>query len=192
MEDFSKFHFKDIEDGDEILHVYHRNWFYLFQQFFMMFLMLIVFVGAFLYLPLIFPDAFDEYHTPILFFENIMMLAFWIFSFMIWIDYYFDVWIITSQRIVNVEQKGLFTRKVSELRYEKIQDVTTEVSGFIPTIINYGDVQIQTAGEDEEFMFRTVSDPYKIKSIIVELQRKNETSSTEELGEMIKEKISGE
>lgn len=180
MDNFSKYHFKDLEDGDEILHVYHRNWFYLFQQFFLMLLMTIVFAAGVFYLPALFPEMLNNYRTATLFFENIIMLAIWIFGFMIWIDYYFDVWIITSQRIVNVEQKGLFTRKVSELRYEKIQDVTTEVNGFIPTIINYGDVHVQTAGEEGEFLFRTVSDPYQIKNIIMELQKKKEESSSVE------------
>lgn len=120
------------------------------------------------------------------------MLAIWIYGFLIWVDYYFDIWIITSERIINIEQKGMFTRKVSELRYNKIEDITTEVTGFIPTVINYGDVRIQTAAEEAEFCFRTVSDPYHIKNIIMDLQRKNERESTDELGDMIKEKIQGE
>ena len=193
MEGFSKYHFKDLEDGDEILFVYHRNWFYLLQQYFLMFLMLAIFLGAVFYLPLFFPAMLeDNYKATALFLENVVMLAMWLFGFLIWVDYYFDVWIITSQRIVNIEQRGLFTRHVSELRYNKIEDITTEVSGLLPTILNYGDVKIQTAAEEEEFRFRTVTDPYHIKNIIMDLQKKYESSSTEELGEMIKEKISGE
>jgi hypothetical protein len=73
-----------------------------------------------------------------------------------------------------VEQKGMFTRKVSELRYSRIQDVTTEVVGFLPTILNYGDVKIQTAAEEDEFLFRTVSDPYGVKGIIMNLIEQGE------------------
>lgn len=192
MKEFENYHFKDLDESDEILYVYHRNWFYLLQQYFFLILMLVVFVGAVLYLPLLFPDMLaDNYRATTLFFENVVLLALWLFGFLIWVDYYFDVWVITAQRIVNIEQKGLFMRKVSELRYEKIQDVTTEVEGIIPTMLNFGDVKIQTAAEEGEFIFRTVSDPYHVKNIILELQRKQQDNDTAEIGEMIKEKIQG-
>lgn len=193
MDGFSKYHFKDICEDEEIVRVLHRNWFYLLQQFLLVFVVLaVVFAGIF-YGPLFFPEMFGgEFKSLAAFMENFFILAIWIFSFLIWIDYYYDIWIITSERIINIEQEGMFTRKVSELRYNKIEDVTTEVTGFLPTIINYGDIKIQTAAEEEEFRFRTISDPYHIKNLIMDLQKKSEHNSTEELGEMIKEKISGE
>ena len=117
------------------------------------------------------------------------MLAIWLYGFMIWIDYYFDIWVITSERIINIEQKGMFSRKASELRFQKIQDITTEVTGFLPTVFNYGDVRIQTAGTTEEFVFRTISDPYNIKNIVMKMQKTNEENSTDRIGEMLKEKI---
>jgi uncharacterized membrane protein YdbT with pleckstrin-like domain len=190
MDGFSKFHFKDLGQNEEIIRVLHRNWFYLLQQFVLMFVVVLIFMTGLFYAPIFFPQMFGiEFKPVVSFMENFFVLAVWIYGFLIWIDYYYDVWIITSQRIVNIEQKGMFTRKVSELRYSKIQDVTTEVVGFLPTVINYGDVLIQTAGEEENFVFRTISDPYKIKSIIVDLQKKHEGEVTEQLGEMIKEKI---
>lgn len=90
---------------------------------------------------------------------------------MVWIDYFFDVWIITNERIINIEQKGLFVRTVSELKFSRIQDVTSEVSGMIPTILNFGDVKIQTASEEDMFLFRHVPDPYHIKDVIMERLR---------------------
>src|SRR3989338_4311519 len=46
-----------------------------------------------------------------------------------WVDYYLDVWILSTKRIVNIEQRGLFSRVVSELLLDKVQDVTVEVHG---------------------------------------------------------------
>lgn len=192
MDGLNNYHFKDLEDNEEIIKVVHRNWFYIFEQFLMLILVLGIFIGATVAVPIFYPNILASANQNfILFAQNFFMLAIWIYGFMIWIDYYFDVWIVTSERVVNIEQKGLFTRKVSELRYNKIEDVTVEVIGFIPTMINYGDIQIQTAAEEEEFRFRTVSDPYHLKNLIMDMQKKAETHSTEELGEMIKEKISG-
>ncbi|EKE20314.1 MAG: hypothetical protein ACD_8C00022G0020 [uncultured bacterium] len=193
MDGFSKYHFRDLNGSEQIIKVLHRNWFYLFQQFFLVFILVGVFFAGTFYGPLFFPEMYrGEYKAITAFMENFFMLAIWIFSFLIWVDYYFDIWIITNERIVNIEQKGLFTRHVSELRYNKIEDITTEVTGFIPTVLNFGDVQIQTAAELSEFRFRTISDPYHIKSVIMDLQKKTEKNNAEKFGEMIKEKMSGE
>jgi hypothetical protein len=190
MDGFSKYHFKDLNGSETIVKVLHRNWFYLLEQFFLVFVIGGVFVAGLFYAPLIFPAMFrGEYESVVAFMENFFMLAIWIYSFLIWVDYYFDIWIITTERIVNIEQKGMFTRSVSELRFSKIQDITTEVTGFLPTVINFGDVKVQTAGEESEFVFRTVSDPYHIKNIIMELQKKAEIAKAENFGEMLKEKI---
>ena len=120
-----------------------------------------------------------------LFLLNTFLLFIWLYAFLVWVDYYFDVWIITSQRIVNIEQKGLFNREVSELQFSRIQDVTSVVDGFIPTILNFGDVYVQTAAEEERFVFRQIPDPYTIKDMVMQLSR----SSTPEEARKINEKI---
>ena len=178
MDRFSRFHFKGINSQETITRVIHRSWFYLFQQFFWILVIVIFFISGIIFLPLFFPNYLDGMDRSIvLFAQSFFLLAIWMYSFLIWIDYYFDLWIITSERIINIEQKGMFTRTASEVMYYRIQDVTTEVIGFLPTILNYGDVKIQTAGEEKEFVFLTVSDPYEIKNLIMNLQKKNEVKS---------------
>jgi uncharacterized membrane protein YdbT with pleckstrin-like domain len=192
MDGFSKYHFKDIGANEQIVRVLHRNWFYLLQQFLPIFVVIGLYFAGLSYGPKFFPELFSrEFQPMVAFMENFFMLAVWIYGFLIWVDYYFDIWIITTERIVNIEQRGMFTRKVSELRYSKIQDVTAEIMGFIPTVLNFGDVRIQTAGEKTEFVFRTISDPNHIKNIILEIQKKTESNSMKDIGEIIKDKMSG-
>ncbi|HEX8974087.1 MAG TPA: PH domain-containing protein [Patescibacteria group bacterium] len=190
MDGFSKYHFKDLEENEQIIKVLHRNWFYLFEQFFWILVISIVIFLSVVLGPAYFPNLLGgEFRPTALFLENFFMLAIWIFSFIIWIDYYYDIWIITDQRIINIEQRGLFARKVSEMTFDKMQDISVQVDGFLPTMLNFGDVRVQTAGEIEDFIFRTISDPYHIKNIIVEMHKKDELNSTERLGDMIKEKM---
>jgi uncharacterized membrane protein YdbT with pleckstrin-like domain len=111
--------------------------------------------------------------------RNLFGMFIWITFFLIWIDYYFDVWIITNKRVVNIEQKGLFNRQVSELELARIQDITTEVTGVIPTMLNYGEVFIQTAGENPRFIFHQVPDPYGIKDILMNQQKKRNREETQ-------------
>ena len=96
----------------------------------------------------------------------------WTYFLIIWVDYYLDIWIVTSQRIMDVEQKGLFSREVSEFSISRIQDVTVNVVGIIPTLFHYGDVHVQTAGEAKQFIFKDIKDPDKVKDAIVNLQHK--------------------
>lgn len=184
------YRFRELHDGEQVIKVLHRNWFYLLEQFVIVIVMAAAIFGGVALLPMLFPDlAEGAMKNLILFAEVTFFLALWIWSFLIWIDYYFDVWIITSERIINIEQKGLFMRNVSEADYSKVQDVTAEVKGFFPTIINFGDVYIQTAAETNRFVFRTISNPYGTKDLIMQLQRSKKSKQMEDFSEMIHEKI---
>jgi uncharacterized membrane protein YdbT with pleckstrin-like domain len=174
------------KSDEQVLMIVRRHWFNILSQFIMIFAVIILIIGGNLYLPLLFPALESaRYENLFGFFQNFFALVIWILFFLIWIDYYFDVWIITNKRIINVEQKGLFNRCISELNLEKIQDVTTEVVGVIPTVLNYGDVFIQTAGKTERFKFRKVSDPYHIKDFILKLQAQEEKQDARSFAQMI-------
>jgi hypothetical protein len=86
-----------------------------------------------------------------------------------WIDYYFDAWVITNKRLIDVEQIGLFRRIVSETRLEKIQDVTFEIKGIFGTLFHYGNIHVQTAAEAQRFIFKNIPDPGDIKTKILKL-----------------------
>jgi uncharacterized membrane protein YdbT with pleckstrin-like domain len=186
MKLFGSSQLNEITKNEKIIKIIHRHWFDVFQQFLIVGLFIAVLFGGIFILPSVFPDTQGGYFSLLLtFFETTFAIIIWIYTFLIWIDYYFDVWIITSERVVNIEQRGLFVRQVSELKYNKIQDVTVDVGGFFPTILNYGDVHIQTAGEAERFFFRQVPDPYGIKNLVMDLQKSHENERVNELGQII-------
>lgn len=112
----------------------------------------------------------------------------WLFLFQLFLDYYLDSWIVTNKRILNIEQNGLFGRVVSELRLYRIQDVTAMVNGFAKTMFNYGEVEIQTAGERERFMFEEIPHPNRVAKTILEL---SETDRNEHLREEKLEEFGG-
>ena len=91
----------------------------------------------------------------------------WAKLFAIWTDYYLDVWFITNRRIIDIEQKGFFHRDVSTFRMERIQDVTVEIRGIIATLLNFGDIHVQTAGESQEFIIKGIGRPKHVKDIIM-------------------------
>lgn len=108
-------------------------------------------------------------------------LFIWLFFFFSFIDYYLDVWLITNERIIDIEQKGFFSRVISEHKIFRIQDVTSEVHGVFPTILRYGNVYVQTAGTKQRFNFRQIPNPNKIRDMIIKLvERKKREIQNEE------------
>ncbi len=106
-------------------------------------------------------------------------LSIWLFFFFSFIDYYLDVWIITNQRIIDIQQQGFFSRIIAENKLFRIQDVTSEVHGVIPTLFSYGDIYVQTAGTKERFYFHQVPDPDKIRDLIIKLVENNKRKNQE-------------
>jgi uncharacterized membrane protein YdbT with pleckstrin-like domain len=187
---FTKYHFDGQNPDENILLVLHRHWFSILSQFFVIFVMLLLFFGSYGLTAFFYANGGDPSLSPLFaFLRNLFFIFIWITFFVIWIDYYFDVWIVTDKRIVNIEQKGLFARETSELQLEKIQDVATDVKGVIPTFLNYGTIEVQTAGEQEKFIFKDIPDPYAVKDLIMQLQKKFEQQENVEFSRMLSEKI---
>jgi len=91
----------------------------------------------------------------------------WIYFFLAWTDYYLDVLLVTSERIIEIEQKGIFHREVSSFYLDRVQDITIQIPGFFPTILDYGHLHIQTAGEQREFIMTNTARPEVVKSFIL-------------------------
>lgn len=73
--------------------------------------------------------------------------------------YYGNQLIITDMHVTQVLQSGLFSRKVSELTMENVEDVTANQHGIFPTMFNYGTMKVETAGEQNNFVFRYCPNP---------------------------------
>lgn len=85
------------------------------------------------------------------------------------VDYYLDVYIVTDQRVVDISQEGYFKRQISELHLHQVQDVNASVEGIWQTLLHFGDVHIQTAGERENFVFKSIPHPYLVAKQIISL-----------------------
>lgn len=95
-----------------------------------------------------------------------------------WTHYYLDLWVVTTKRVVLIDQKAFFWRFISSFRLERLQDINIEINGILPTLLNFGTIEAQTAGgSNEEFLSHGMPDPRGIKALIVEtadyVNRKN-------------------
>lgn len=90
------------------------------------------------------------------------------------LDWYFNVYIVTDERVVDIDFYGLVYRNMTVTQLNKLQDVNFKQTGGIAAMFNYGDVFLQTAGEQREFDFHRVPKPAKVVEIIYELVQEEE------------------
>lgn len=97
----------------------------------------------------------------------VITTAFILEKFLAW---FFNVNIVTDERIIDVDFLHLVYREISDADIEQIQDVTVEMGGTIRTIFNYGDVLIQTAAEQAKTRFEAIPHPDRVAKILRELR----------------------
>ena len=105
------------------------------------------------------------------FIYSFLILIAWITFFFAWTEYHLDIWVVTTHRIFIVEQRSMFYRDISSLTLDKIQDLTIDIAGFLPTMLKFGDILVETAGEHQNFRFVNAKNPEAIKIAINSIQK---------------------
>lgn len=95
-----------------------------------------------------------------------------LFTYIRLTDEQFDVFILTTDRLVDVTQISFFQRSVSSAPLEQIQDTTGLINGFFPTLFHYGDITVKTSSaEMSTFTLDHVADPDGIGHRILDAAR---------------------
>jgi uncharacterized membrane protein YdbT with pleckstrin-like domain len=162
-----------LEKDEKMLRVVRAHWWIIFTQLFSIAIVALLPLVALLVWPLI-TEA-----TGTTTFLRVQSSVFWI-GYLFWLlaslavamntltNYYLDLWAITDRRIVSIDQQGFFRRRLSSFRLERLQDMNITVTGIIPTLLNYGTIEAQTAGgSNEEFMTHNMPDPRGLKALII-------------------------
>lgn len=96
------------------------------------------------------------------------------YAFESFLDWFFNVCIITTETVFDVDFTNLIYREISEADLDHIQDVTVRMGGVIRTMFDYGDVYIQTAGEVPRIEYEAVPHPDRVAKILRECMFKEE------------------
>jgi len=158
----------DIEHDERKIMEVRKHWYVIVKE--SVILLIVLFIPVVLYTivevsPISFVTPGNE-TVLFTFFYVAWLFVCWSVFFFLWTEYYLDVWIITDQKMVDVDQVSLFNREISTLQLDKIQDVTVEVHGFIPTLFHFGSLHVQTAGDQREFIIKDIAQPQKVKDVI--------------------------
>lgn len=127
--------FEGQREGEELLFVFRRHIIAMRKGFY---LFLIPFaVSA---LPVfIWPTVLEIYWIPLGGF--ILGFILFMYHFLMW---YYTIYIVTTQRLRQITQRGFFGKDVVELGLSKIQNISYNVPGLSGELFGFGTIVIQT------------------------------------------------
>jgi uncharacterized membrane protein YdbT with pleckstrin-like domain len=104
-------------------------------------------------------------------FMTVLIWLLFLFAFIVEksLSWYFNVYIITDERVIDIDFYSLTAKRISETKIDKIEDVSYSQGGILQSFFNYGTVDIQTSAEKTEFDFADIPYPERIASILNQL-----------------------
>lgn len=85
----------------------------------------------------------------------------------IWHIYFSNHMVLTADTVSQKMQLAIFKHKQSQLGLANIEDVTWTRSGIAQTLMDFGTLTIETAGEQNNFQFRYCPRPERCAKIIM-------------------------
>lgn len=111
----------------------------------------------------LFPVSFFNLITPVWY---LFSFSYFLVNFLTW---YFTISIVTTERILDIDFINVLHKKVAETRLSKVEDVTQKSGGFFEAFFDYGNVYVQTAGTESNFLFDEVPRPQQVVRIVNQL-----------------------
>lgn len=107
---------------------------------------------------------------------NLLVLGFAVERVLMWL---FNSFIITDERIIDIDFYSLIYKIVNYAQIDKIEDVDTRVGGVLFSLLDAGDVVVQTAAEIPQFEIDRVPHPSKVAKLLSELMVEEEQEKHE-------------
>jgi hypothetical protein len=92
-----------------------------------------------------------------------------VYAIRIFILWYYNAFIITNRRVIDVDQRGFFERIVSEADFSEVKDVSHRRKGVWQTIFRYGDIRIKISDTDIGLGIKNIRAPEEIQQLISDL-----------------------
>ncbi len=154
-----------LKEGERILSVVKR---YGLTYFWWWILILVLFVVPFFFMFWLFNHGWwgqALFITPVVigFFTVIRTVFLW----------QKNILIITTHRLVDIDQRGFFDQVVSDVPYDQVEDVMGRIKGFWGTIFRYGNLTIQTGGGKIQIVVDRVVQPTFLQQEINEIRERH-------------------
>lgn len=82
-----------------------------------------------------------------------------------------NVLVMTTHRVIDMEQRGFFELIVSEIPYDQVGDISGKIKGVWGTLLGYGTLFIQTANGNVRIFVEKVKRPIRLQQEMNILRR---------------------
>ena len=156
--------FHGKEQGEEVVLVIRSHWIIYLPQ-----MLLILLVLA---LPWIIVGISSTILHNVTIFLSLLITAFLIalsIAVSSILKWYYNVNIITDQRVIDLDFPNIMAHSMSEAQLEKIEDVTHKQLGILGSFFDVGSVYIQTAGTAQNIEFTNIPRPRDVQDILIDM-----------------------
>lgn len=105
----------------------------------------------------------ENYIFILILFYYLVLLGYIFVQFISW---FFNITLVTNQRVVDIDFSQLVFESVAATKHPQIEDVSYHQVGVLPSVFDYGDVTVQTAGAASNFLFGQIPHPEKVVHLI--------------------------
>jgi membrane protein YdbS with pleckstrin-like domain len=158
--------FIPFEEGEILVLKVHRHWWFIALRVVGLSLFAFAPLAAYVVLRGLDVVVLESGPMGLIVLTTLWALVLWALFWQFWTTYYMDIWVVTNRRIIDIDYQRLFDRNIAILRLDRVQDVTTHVSGILPTLLRYGSVVVQTAGSDKQFVIDQIAHPETLRDTI--------------------------
>ena len=150
---------------EQIIKVFRKHWFI-----FLLDVLLVILAALIPFAVYFLPKEWTQLIKSITPFLSTLYLAWSVILFfgilVMATTYFFDIWVLTNKRLIDVDQINLFKRDISEIRLEHIVDLNIKIFGIINTFLKIGTVEVESSGAVKEFSLRNIADPEQARADI--------------------------
>jgi hypothetical protein len=87
-------------------------------------------------------------------------------AFLTWYRYHHDLWVITNQRLIDSYKRHPFSLQIATADLVNVQDMSVERDGILRTMLDYGDIVCQTAGQVQGFRLAGIPHPRTVQALV--------------------------
>ena len=161
--------FENQEQGEKIILLLRKHWItnltWIIPAILLLFAPLMLrFIPLIDFLPL-------RYQLMAIILWYLLVASFILERFLTW---FFNAYIITNERLVDIDFFNLIYKQVAEAKIDRIQDTTLRMGGVVRAMFNFGDVLVQTAGAEPNLEFEDVPNPDAVMQILQSLKTQEE------------------
>lgn len=149
-----------VRQGDSI--IWHKHWVYLFEETANpILLVLIVMLVTYLL-----RRGGATFGGEIVFGVLLVLLFLAIWIIYEFVDWRNDEYIISPRNVIDIERKPLGRETKRETTWDRVEKVALIQPNILSRFLDYGNIELSTAGQQESFTFRGVGSPERVLAII--------------------------